>query len=265
MDEVIQEDGDSENSYLLPLSERASAAVERPTHSKMINDTMVSTASLEFDQAFMATQMAMETTIQGDAKNTHMKNTYATLGNLLLNIKNHMAKNGLSLRQYAGTLQGHKATTTGHFYVLPIITKITHVETGQYEIIAMPIPIADGKGNISAHALGSAMTYGKRYALMSYWGIATLDDDAAQSVIGRIEEAEASEFADGIIEKMQICKTKPELEEWAKKNSAAIKLLGEKTSRRIYEAYNEIKDQLPEKLEEEINQDVKSKKKEEVA
>lgn len=91
---------------------------------------------------------------------------YATLESVIDAIKGPMTKNGITVSQFPGTAEGGK---------VPIITLVTH-KSGQFfrHEFAMPI------GQTTPQTVGSAITYGRRYALMAIFGIAPEDDDARE-------------------------------------------------------------------------------------
>lgn len=72
-----------------------------------------------------------------------------------------------------------------------IVTRLIHAESGEEITSTIEVPFeADNKQKMSvAQAYGSAITYAKRYALVSMLGVATEDDDGATA--GR-KKAEAA-------------------------------------------------------------------------
>ena len=93
-------------------------------------------------------------------------------------------------------------------------------------------------------------SYGKRYALLSYWGIATADNDAVNSILEELEEPEHHELANEFIEEMKKAQTRDDLAEWAKENKDTLSMVPPKTSGIIRDAYRDLKGQLPVELEE---------------
>jgi hypothetical protein len=90
--------------------------------------------------------------------------TYATLADLNEMARPILAKHGLVITQTAATIGDDVA----------ISTTMVH-KSGQF-VTASPLTMPMGK---TAQATGSAVTYGRRYALMTFLGIATEDDDGA--------------------------------------------------------------------------------------
>lgn len=87
---------------------------------------------------------------------------YISLPLVWTTVKEELAKNKLTLVQGCELVDG-KTTIT---------TLIAH-ETGQWVEFSCPMPIPDA----GPQAVGSAITYGRRYGLMSALGIFAADDD----------------------------------------------------------------------------------------
>lgn len=99
--------------------------------------------------------------VKKDSKNPHFKNTYASLTQILSEVKPLLTECGLVLVQPI-SLQG-------------VGTTIIDCETGEKieTIISLP-------NNLSPQQLGSAITYFRRYTLASLLAL-EIDDDDAQS------------------------------------------------------------------------------------
>lgn len=129
--------------------------------------------SAEFDKlaaALAKAQGAMENA-ERSAENPAFKrdgaaSTYATLASVWSAIRKPLTDNGLSVLQWPRTLQGG----------IEIETELMH-ESGQFmrDILWLPC-------QMTVHAVGSAITYGRRYALMAIVGIAPEDDDGNAAV-----------------------------------------------------------------------------------
>jgi hypothetical protein len=92
--------------------------------------------------------------------------TYATLADALSMARPVLAGHGLAVTQTAGT-EGRDVC---------IWTTFLH-RSGQY-VTSAPIRLPVGD---TAQATGSAISYGRRYALMAVLGLATEDDDGASA------------------------------------------------------------------------------------
>lgn len=104
-----------------------------------------------------------------DKKNPHLKNEYASLESIIDAIRPIASKHGISFNQFP-------ESDEMYYY---LITNITHT-SGQY--FTSKIRLLTAK--LDMQALGSAITYAKRYTLSSIFGIATGegDDDGEATV-----------------------------------------------------------------------------------
>jgi hypothetical protein len=125
---------------------------------------MTSDSIGELAKALAAAQGEM-TSASKDATNPHFKSRYATLASVWDAIRGPLSRNGLSIIQVP-----QKASTAGH---VAIYSKLLH-SSGQWEDSLFEMPIPD---KLTPQAMGSAITYAKRYALLGLAGIAPDDDD----------------------------------------------------------------------------------------
>ncbi|MBD5418351.1 MAG: ERF family protein [Desulfovibrio sp.] len=100
-----------------------------------------------------------------DATNPFTKSKYATLNSVMAASRDVLLENGIWLCQYPVPVE-----TEG---CIGLATKLTHVESGQWQssLAVVPLPKADPQG------MGSALTYARRYALTAMLGMVTEDDD----------------------------------------------------------------------------------------
>lgn len=106
-------------------------------------------------------------TIQKDANNPFFKSKYAPLETILPAIKEPLEKAGLVFTQmpsYLGSEVGFSSALT---------TKIIHIESG--ETIESTVPLILAKQD--PQGVGSAITYMRRYALVSMLGLNCDEDD----------------------------------------------------------------------------------------
>jgi hypothetical protein len=101
-----------------------------------------------------------------DAKNPFFKSTYATLNSVWEAVKDALLNNGLT------ALQPIK-----HDNGSPIVQTIIMHVSGQYITGECPIICAKEK---DPQALGSAITYARRYSLAAMLGVVTDEDDDAE-------------------------------------------------------------------------------------
>lgn len=101
--------------------------------------------------------------------NPGFKSKYADLAEVLQTIRPIAAKHGLSFVQGV-------AYTEGSPGLAKVVTRLMH-KSGQYvmEELAIPVTKKDAQG------LGSAFTYGRRYSIAAFFGIAQDDDDGTDA------------------------------------------------------------------------------------
>lgn len=95
------------------------------------------------------------------------KRTYADLASVWDAVRKPLADNGLAVIQFPRTAQNG----------VEIETTLAH-SSGEFMSDVLWVPC----GKFDAQGLGSAITYGRRYALMAVTGIAPIDDDGAAAV-----------------------------------------------------------------------------------
>jgi hypothetical protein len=100
-----------------------------------------------------------------DAKNPHFKNTYITLGKLLEVVCPVLTSKGVLLTQTPTTVGGDGGPG--------LWTSLTHLESGTS--VDGKVPLMLEKNN--PQGLGSAITYLRRYALMSMLNLVADEDD----------------------------------------------------------------------------------------
>ncbi|MBQ3058806.1 MAG: ERF family protein [Desulfovibrio sp.] len=111
-----------------------------------------------------------------DAVNPYVHNRYATLNSVMDACRNALLEQGILLTQYPVPVDGD---------CLGLVTKFVHAETGQYQASLAVIPLAKR----DPQAMGSAFTYGRRYALSAMLGIVPEVDDDANAACGYSQAA----------------------------------------------------------------------------
>ena len=101
--------------------------------------------------------------IQKDSVNPHFKNSYVSLNKLMEIVLPVLQENGLLL------IQAPTFTDAGP----GLETIITHVESGESWSAVMPLMLERD----NPQGQGSAITYARRYALMSILGLVADEDD----------------------------------------------------------------------------------------
>lgn len=99
-----------------------------------------------------------------DGENTHHRNKYATLAAVWEAVHEPLHANGLLTLCYPHEFDGGGVT---------ISTRIIHAESGEWVESSLRIALERG----SAHEVGSAITYGRRYTLSALLGVVADDDD----------------------------------------------------------------------------------------
>jgi hypothetical protein len=106
--------------------------------------------------------------IKKDAKNPFFKSSYASLSHILDEIAEPLQISGLVISQFP---DGDSLTTM-----------LIHAETGQYLSASYTMPVA--KQN-DPQALGSSISYARRYAVSSILSLQIDDDDAEGAMNGK--------------------------------------------------------------------------------
>ena len=115
-------------------------------------------------------------------KNPFFNSKYLTLGGVIEIIRKPFSTNGLSFLQFPTVKKDGNATT------VIIRTVIAH-ESGETIENELILPVTIGGRISDAQAIGSAITYARRYSLQSLVGIsADEEDDDGNSASGRVVE-----------------------------------------------------------------------------
>jgi hypothetical protein len=123
----------------------------------------------EFATAFAQAQGAM-TVAAKDSTNPHFKSKYADLASVVDAVRPHLSSNGLSFTQSVSTEPG----------IVTVETTIFH-KSGQWISNRLSVACRD----LTPQPVGSAITYARRYTLMSICGIAPAEDDDGEAAQGR--------------------------------------------------------------------------------
>ena len=129
----------------------------------------------ELAKALLNVQRQLQPAVK-DAVNPFIKNKYVTLNSVMDCCRSVLIENGIWLTQYPVPAE------PGYF---GLVTKLVHAETGQYQASLAMIPLAKN----DAQGLGSACTYGRRYALFAMLGIVTEEDDDGNAASLRQEKS----------------------------------------------------------------------------
>ena len=133
----------------------------------MSNDTTPRTADLALHSALVAA-IGQIPPIKATGKNKHLGNEYLTLGDILSGVRQTLSKHGLAISQRP------LVTTAG----AGCITSLLHKDGGCYET-SLLLPVSQQ----NPQAIGSAVTYARRYTLTGLLGIAADSDDDAEAAM----------------------------------------------------------------------------------
>jgi len=111
-----------------------------------------------------------------DATNPHFRSKYADLASVWDACRKPLADNGLSVLQY----------TTAQYEQTVLVTLLVHTSG---EFVEGVTPLLVGKADMQA--LGSAITYARRYGLSAMVGVAPEDDDGNAAVATETKAAPA--------------------------------------------------------------------------
>lgn len=124
--------------------------------------------------------------VKREAENPFFKSKYADLSGIWDAIRGPLAANGLSV------VQGSRVSE--YESVAVIVTTLMHV-SGEWIEGELPIYSKDH----SPQALGSGITYSRRYALAAILGVSTEDDDGEQAEARKPQPVKKQATADEIL------------------------------------------------------------------
>lgn len=127
--------------------------------------------------ALFAAQDAMPDLIK-DSTNPHFKNTYISLDRVLETVLPVLREQGIMLNQFPSNIGPHAG----------LRTVLTHVESGESIEDTMLLPLPKD----TAQELGSAITYGRRYAILSILGLTADEDDDGEAASRSVRNTGAS-------------------------------------------------------------------------
>lgn len=112
-----------------------------------------------------------------DSLNPHFRAKYADLASVWDACRDPLASNGLSV------LQSPRLVANGEVWTVEIETILMHA-SGQWMADVLAVPVA----KLDAQGVGSSVTYGRRYALSAFVGVAPEEDDG-EAAVGRAPAA----------------------------------------------------------------------------
>jgi hypothetical protein len=108
-----------------------------------------------------------------DSTNPFFNSSYADLASVWDAVRGPLSKNGLSIVQMPTLVKSED----GKGVRARVQTILAH-SSGQTISSVLDMPCA----KVDSHAVGSAITYARRYALQAFCGVAPVDDDANAAV-----------------------------------------------------------------------------------
>lgn len=141
---------------------------------------------IEVSKALCLAQQQMKPAIK-DSTNPHFRSKYSDLSSIWESIRTPVTSNGLSIWQDVTTCEKSVSVTT----------RVTHISGQWVEFGPLSIPLIKQ----DAQSIGSAISYGKRYALCAAVGVVSDDDDDGEKAMGREKQKEATKPK--TIEKLQ--------------------------------------------------------------
>lgn len=109
-----------------------------------------------------------------DRANPHLKNRYATLEAVLDAVREVFAAQGIAVTQGVSAAPG----------LVTVTTQLSHT-SGEWMRSSLTLPVPAGKGISEVQALGSTITYGRRYGLAALCGIGAEERDDDDGEVGR--------------------------------------------------------------------------------
>lgn len=145
---------------------------------------------------------AMMRGVAEDSVNPHFNNKYASLQSVIDTIREPLATNGLAVLQ----MLTDNSCDTMDFVTLE--TTLLHI-SGQHISSTFSVPVSKK----DAQGFGSAITYARRYALMSMLNLAPVDDDGQAAAAAPPSKSEKLPMT--VLKAINAFKDKDELFKWA--------------------------------------------------
>lgn len=173
------------------------------------------------DEALAAVMAELPIWITQDAPlsiTKEVKTKYASLKAIMAVVRPILTKHGIRIRQgcdHAWTLD--TGSTKGR--CVPVFTELKHTASGQTERTTVEIPMT----RMDAQAMGSAISYGRRYSLLAALSLTTDEaEDDGQKTKGRdiTEDNDESQELWIIRAEISECPTNEALSKWLDKAKA---------------------------------------------
>ena len=161
------------------------------------------------------------------------KYRYATLKQLIETVRGPLLKQGVLIRQGAENTMRLDEGGGSKLIVIPVFTDLIFAKTGEVVRTKVDIPIVKA----DPQSVGSALSYGKRYSLLSALGLATDDDDNASAATPK--ELPDTSKLDELMVSLKKVKDLEALKKWREDNDRTIKRLENGDFDRVKDAFLE--------------------------
>lgn len=169
-------------------------------------------ANAQLFAALMAATKELPVWITTDKDGAH-KIKYATLKAILETVRPKLLEQGIRIRQGTDPSRILDEGGGSKGRLIPVYTDLIHCETGQIDRTVIEIPLT----RLDPQAMGSAITYGRRYSLLAALGLATdeADDDGEGAKLKTMDDHTESPELAAISREMAAMKDATKLAEWA--------------------------------------------------
>lgn len=145
--------------------------------------------------------------------NKHLNSRYSTLEDVLEAIEPGLQDSGLVMFQ--SMLEADVQNQ------IKVETKVFHAESGEWVSFLTVVPVSKN----DCQGVGSSLTYARRYAITSAFGLGEPDDDGNLTVKGVSDwkrEVEKAETRDELVEVYKACKSQADAATWGIVEKAII-------------------------------------------
>jgi ERF superfamily len=213
---------DEDTGEILSTSTAAIIAAKKRVEAEEAE--LLGTGKMMLDAALMAAIKTLPAWITTDRKGAH-NIKYATLKTILETVSPKLHAQSIRIRQ--GIVRSYELNdgpgSKGRLVI--VYTDLVHAPTGEVDRTLVEIPIM----KMDAQAMGSALTYGRRYSLLAALGLATdeADDDGEAALSkGITERVQTSHELAALLKEIAAFKTATDLAEWGTDQKQARRLRG---------------------------------------
>jgi hypothetical protein len=172
------------------------------------------------------------------ATNPHLKNKYADLASVMDAVKEPLSSNELAISQLIEN-EGESVA---------VRTLLIH-SSGEWLMSRVVLAASGNKGVNEAQAMGSTISYLRRYSASGITGLHQEDDDAASAGKGKAEQkAQAESRAKGFAEDIKKIDNIPHLNNWWTKHEAEVTNLPEALCKKVKATWHMVKGEIEGKL-----------------